>query len=100
MELKREELVDRMTENLPTMRAKANLTQARLAEMIGVSRQTFCSIENRKRPMSWNTFLSCVLVFQQNPETNRLLQVFEITTGELSEYLESSVNKEESRNVL
>ena len=37
----KENLIDNMTQNLATLRAKASLSQAKLAEIIGVSRQTF-----------------------------------------------------------
>lgn len=84
---RKERLMDNMTTNLPTLRAKANLTQAKLAEMIGVSRQTIVAIESQKRKMSWNTFLSCLLVFQNNEETNQLLKLYEISTNELTSYL-------------
>lgn len=80
-------MIDNMTKNLPTLRAKASLSQARLAEMIGISRQTLVAIENQKRKMSWSTFLSCFLVFHKNPETNLLLEIYNIYTDELDCYL-------------
>lgn len=80
-------MIDNMTNNLPTLRAKASLSQARLAEMIGISRQTLVAIENQKRKMSWSTFLSCFLVFHKNPETNLLLEIYNIYTDELDCYL-------------
>lgn len=86
-ESRKERLTSNMTVNLPTLRAKANLTQAKLAEMIGVSRQTIVAIESQKRKMTWNTFLSCLLVFQNNEETNQLLKLYEISTSDLSSYL-------------
>ncbi len=86
-DIRKEKLMDNMATNLPTLRAKANLTQAKLAEMIGVSRQTIVAIESQKRKMSWNTFLSCLLVFQNNEEPDRLLKLYEISTNELTSYL-------------
>ena len=86
----KEKMIENMTKNLPTLRAKASLSQARLAEMIGVSRQTLVAVENEKRKMSWSIFLSCFLVFNKNPETNVLLNVYEIYTDELDEYLTGS----------
>lgn len=86
-EILKDNLIDRMTKNLPTLRAKATLSQARLSEMIGVSRQTLVAIENQKRKMSWSTFLSCFLVFHKNPETNLLLEIYDIYTDELDCYL-------------
>ena len=85
-DMKKEGLMGKMAVNLPTLRAKANLTQAKLSEMIGVSRQTIVAIESQKRKMSWNTFLSCLLVFQNNEETDQLLKLYEISTDELTQY--------------
>lgn len=86
-ELIKDKIVENMTANLPTLRAKATLSQAKLAEMVGVSRQTLVAVENRKRKMSWSTFLACFLIFHKNEETNTLLKLYEIYTDELDEYL-------------
>lgn len=86
-ENQKEILMEKMTQNLPVLRAKAGLTQAKLAEIIGVSRQTLVAVENGKRKMTWNSFLSCFLVFFRNPDTGIMLKAFEIYTDELDEYL-------------
>ncbi len=83
----KETMLESMTKNLPTLRAKASLSQAQLAEMIGVSRQTLVAVENKKRKMSWSIFMSCFLVFHKNPETNLLMKVYGIYTDELDCYL-------------
>lgn len=79
----REILIDKMTENLPTLRKKLKLSQEKLADFIGSSRYTVMLVENRKRPMTWNTFLSLVLLFDNNPETAVLLRALEIYTEDL-----------------
>ena len=86
-DVQKEKLIDNMTANLPVLRTKADLTQAHLSEMIGISRQTLVAVENKKRKMSWNTFLSCCLVFKANPETRKLLDIYNIVTDELENYL-------------
>ena len=83
----KQKTIENMTRNLPTLRANAALSQARLAEMIGVSRQTLVAVENGKRKMAWSTFLSCFLVFHKNPDTNLLLKLYEIYTDDLEDYL-------------
>ena len=83
----KQKIIENMTRNLPTLRAKAALSQARLAEMIGVSRQTLVAVENGKRKMAWSTFLACFLVFHKNPDTNLLLKLYEIYTDDLEDYL-------------
>lgn len=89
----RDEIIANMVNNLPLLRMKSGFTQEKLAEMIGVSRQTLVAIENRKRPMSWNVFLACLLVFNQNDDTKKLLELYKIYTDDLSDYLEAKNNK-------
>ena len=80
-------LIERMTENLPVLRKKANLTQADVAELIGVSKFTILSIEKKQRKMSWGTFLSLVLLFSKNKETDKMLTLFEIYTDEFNDFI-------------
>ena len=87
MSINKDELIKNMTENLPVLRAKLGITQEDLAEKIGISRSTIVSIENRKREMTWNTFLSLILVFTKNEDTNKLLNVMEIYTDELHDFI-------------
>ena len=87
MSINKDELIKNMTENLPVLRAKLGITQEDLAEKIGISRSTIVSIENKKREMTWNTFLSLILVFTKNEETNKLLNVMEIYTDELHDFI-------------
>ena len=87
MSINKDELIKNMTENLPVLRAKLNITQEDLAEKIGISRSTIVSIENKKREMTWNTFLSLILVFTKNEDTNKLLNVMEIYTDELHDFI-------------
>ena len=88
----KEELTDKMAENLPVLRKKAKLTQTQLAEIIGVSKYTLLMIEKKQRKMSWNVFLSLILVFSKNKETDKMLTLFEIYTDELNNIIK---NKEE-----
>ncbi|MBR3534363.1 MAG: helix-turn-helix domain-containing protein, partial [Oscillospiraceae bacterium] len=62
----KELLVDRMTENLVVLRAKLGITQAELADIAGMSRQTILAIEKKQRTMTWNTFLSLLFIFSVN----------------------------------
>lgn len=79
----REILIDKMTENLPVLRKKLKLSQEKLAKFIGSSRYTVMLIETKKRRMTWNTFLSLVLLFDKNEETAVLLRALDIYTEEL-----------------
>lgn len=77
----------RMAENLVILRKKLNMTQADLAKRVGISRQTLMYIENRKRPMTWNIFMSLFGLFRENEDTSSLLVFYAISTDELSRYI-------------
>ncbi|MBR3535563.1 MAG: helix-turn-helix domain-containing protein [Oscillospiraceae bacterium] len=83
----KELLVERMTENLVVLRAKLGITQAELADIAGMSRQTILAIEKKQRTMTWNTFLSLLFIFSVNKNTEALLKLFEILTDELIDYI-------------
>jgi Predicted transcriptional regulators len=76
-----------MCDNLAMLRVRLGLTQSELAGILGVTRHTIMNIENKKRDMTWNLFLSLVLIFVKNEETNKLLNVLEIYTDELNNFI-------------
>lgn len=80
-------LIKNMSDNLPILRKKLDVTQSELASKIGVSRNTLATIEIGKKTMTWNMFLSLILIFTKNEDTEKLLSVFDIYTDELNEYI-------------
>lgn len=70
-------LIQSLTKNLPLLRAKLDVTQEEISEIIGVSRQTYSTIESGKRTMSWQVYLSLVLFFDANSTTHNLLHHLE-----------------------
>lgn len=70
----KEEFIDALSENLPALRAKVGVSQGDLAQLIGVSRQTYCAVESKLRRMSWSTFLSLILFFDYNQSTHQMLR--------------------------
>ena len=92
MEEIKEVLIERMTENLPVLRKKLKLSQDALAQIIGSSRYTVMLLETKKRKMTWNTFLSLVLLFDKNEDTAVLLRALDIYTDEL----DSIINVQQS----
>ena len=90
----REILIDKMTENLPVLRKKLKLSQEDLAKVIGSSRYTVMLIETGKRRMTWNTFLSLVLLFDKNPETAVLLRALEVYTEEFDNMIKQQPEAE------
>lgn len=88
-ENQKEILIDNMVDNLPMLRKKLGLSQNELSELIGVSRSTIVAIETRKRAMSWNMFLSLILIFTKNKETDKLLNVLEIYTENFNDFIKT-----------
>lgn len=80
-----------MSENfrneLPVLRAKARISQADIAKKIGVSRQTYCSIENGTRKMTQTILLALVAYFQNNESTKEML-------GNMKDLFEDTLNHE------
>lgn len=70
----KENCMEILVENLAALRAKAGITQEELANVIGVSRQTYYAIETLRRPLTWNTYLSLVLFFDTNVNTHILIR--------------------------
>lgn len=86
-------LTDRLQEYLQTLRIKLKLTQQQLADKVGVSRYTIMQIENKQRKLTWNTFLSLMLVFIKNKETDQMLTLFKIYTDDLNKLLKTDLSK-------
>jgi DNA-binding XRE family transcriptional regulator len=73
MQIDKETLMEKLAVELPALRAKMGSSQAELAELIGVSRQTYSMIETQKKEMGWSVYMSLILVFSSNPKTASLL---------------------------
>ena len=73
-ELDRNKLIDILTDELPVLRAKLGISQDDISGIIGISRQTYSAIETKKRKMSWNTFLSLILLYGYNEKTASIVE--------------------------
>lgn len=69
----RNTIIELLRNELPVLRAKARVSQSEIAEKIGISRQTYSSIETGKREMSWTTFLALIAYFQNNENTKKMI---------------------------
>ena len=49
----REALIEKLVGELPLLRLKLGVSQDELANLLDISRQTYSSLETRKRKMSW-----------------------------------------------
>lgn len=87
-EKEKDEMIEVLTEELPVLRAKIAMSQETLSNLIGVSRQTYSSIETRKRKMTWNTYLSLLFVFSNNERTAPMLE----SCGAFPDSLKNEIN--------
>lgn len=81
----KKELAARLTNALPALRGAAKATQEEVANIIGVSRQTYSAVEMQKRPMSWNIYMSLILFFDYNPHTHDAIRKLEAFPYRLDE---------------
>ena len=70
----KELLIEQLTEELIILRTKLGLSQEELSGLLGISRQTYSALETRKRPMSWGTYLSLILIFDNNEQTKNIIR--------------------------
>lgn len=72
-----------LQENLSALRAKAAITQEELANLIGVSRQTYYGIETGKREMSWTIYIALIFFFHSLNSTKEMIDELKIYPIEL-----------------
>ena len=69
----KEKLIEVLRSELPVLRAKARVSQEEIARIIGMSRQTYSSIERGNRVMSTTTFWALIAYFQNNTSTKDMI---------------------------
>jgi DNA-binding XRE family transcriptional regulator len=65
----RERLIRQLTDQLPAIRARLDISQDELASRVGISRQTVSLIETHKQSMTWVTFMAMLALFENNKES-------------------------------
>ena len=70
--------IDILLDNLAPLRARIGITQEEIANIIGISRQTYYAIENRVREMSWTIYLAIVFFFDSVTQTSEMLRELRI----------------------
>jgi len=71
----KEMLISKLIDNLQALRAKMNISQLELADMVGIGRQTLISIENKKSRLKWDTFLAMVVIFSKDDDASELINL-------------------------
>ena len=82
-EKEKNKFIDALTPELATLRAKAEISQEEIANLIGISRQTYGSIERKARRMSWSTYLSLLLFYVYNKKTHKIITTISAFPHEL-----------------
>lgn len=83
----RQQLMEKFRNELPVLRARARVSQEQVAEKIGVSRQTYSSIETGKREMTWTTMLALIAYFQNNEQTKAMIDMIAGFNEEMAQIL-------------
>ena len=89
----KEQLIDILTNELTMLRAKVGLSQQELSNKMGVSRQTYGSIEKKIQKMTWSNFLVLLFLFKNNQETAKIIEWIGAYPLELENYLKLSTNE-------
>lgn len=84
----RDHLVSQLVNELPVLRARLGASQADIAQKVGISRQTYNSIETGKRLMNWTTFVALIAVFQSNDQTREMMKRIDGFEDELTKIME------------
>ncbi len=81
----KESFIANLTQNLTALRTHAGISQEDLANIVGISRQTYSAIERKVRKMSWSTYLCLVFFFDNNIKTHKMLRMLSLFPGALIE---------------
>lgn len=106
-EQERDELISRLIDELPVLRTKLNLSQDDLANILDISRQTYSSIETRRRKMSWSLYLALIMLFDNNSLTHDFLRksglfpeiVFRSAGGSIDDLIAASLSSLASKDI-
>ena len=79
----KDKFIATLTPNLPALRTQAEISQEELANLLGISRQTYSAIERKVRRMAWSTYLSLVFFFDHNQKTHKMLRMLSLFPKEL-----------------
>ena len=86
-EARKEQLMDILINELKVLRAKVQISQKELAEMLGISRQTYVAIENKKAKMTWQHFIALLLLFRSNEDTAKMIDWIGAYPPDLENYV-------------
>lgn len=79
----KDKFIATLSPDLTVLRTRAEISQEELANLIGVSRQTYSAIERKVRKMAWSTYLSLALFYDYNQKTHKMIRQLSIFPKEL-----------------
>lgn len=82
--------------NLAPLRARIGISQEEIANIIGLTRQSYCSIEAGKREMTWATYLSLVFVFDSICATSEMMEELRIFPIDLVMRFNNQIDENET----
>lgn len=74
LEAKKTLCMIQLVNELPVLRACLGLSQEEVADRIGISRQTYNSIESKRRNLTWSNCISLTTLFASNEKTRKMLE--------------------------
>lgn len=77
--------IGRLSAELSVLRASVDASQEEVANIIGISRQTYNAIECGKRKMTWNTYMALILFFDYNPESHNTIRQLDVFPNKIDE---------------
>lgn len=71
-QIDRDHLIDILTDELPVLRTKIGVKQAKLSDIFGINRQTYSAIETKKK--NDVEYFSLLMFFTQNENTAPVIE--------------------------
>lgn len=89
--------IKKMTQELQKFRIMLGLSQSDIANLVGISRQTYSAIETKKREMSWSTYLTLATLFSSNETTSHTFFELNIFPNSMAEGLQDYPKSDEPK---
>ncbi len=86
--------------NLASLRARIGISQEEIANVIGVTRQTYYAMESGKREMMWGTFMSLLFFFNSIDSTAEMMRELRVFPIELVMRFNDEITCEEMEELL
>ena len=78
---------ERLSKNIPVIRAKLGVSQTELAQRVGIARSSLALYEVGKKELPWSAFVAMLMLFLSNEETKAVFNSLEIYDEKLDNYL-------------